>query len=85
MGMPGCFRTIKENEHRKEIEANDDRSEHECMPKRQHNGENTNKHVLTGASGRCSMGMPVTAASACTDQRVKIVKVKLSSWLMSNG
>ena len=33
MGMPECFRTIKENEHRKEIEENDDRSEHMCTPK----------------------------------------------------
>ena len=26
-----------------------------------------------------------TAAWACIGQRVKIIKVKLSSWLMSNG
>ena len=56
--MLGCFHTIKENENHKETKANDDIREHECMPKRQHNGENANIHVLTGAFGNYSMGVP---------------------------
>ena len=55
--MPGCFCTVKESEHPKELETNDDKSEHECMPKCQNNGENANMSVLTGASRRCSMGV----------------------------
>ena len=88
--MPGCFHTIKENEHRKETEANDDRTEHECTPKCQHNGENANKRVLTGVSGRCSMDMPGdyymgmrrSEDKDCQGQIVKLVDVK---WLRSGG
>lgn len=88
--MPRCFRTIKENEHRKETEANDDISEHECTPKRQHNGENANRRVLTGASGRCYMGVPGDCCMGtrrsegqdCEGQIVKLVDVK---WLRSGG
>ena len=88
--MPGCFRTIKENEHRKETEANDDRSEHECTPKRQHNGEDANRRVLTGASGHCSMGVPGDCCMGtrrsegqdCQGQIVELVDVK---WLRSGG
>ena len=58
MDVLGCFCTIKENEHRKETVENEDRSEHKCMPKRQHNGENANRRILTGVSGHCSMDMP---------------------------
>ena len=88
--MPRCFRTIKENEHHKETEENEDGSEHKCTPKFQHNGENANRHVLTGASGNCSMGMPGdyymgtrrSEGQDCQGQIVKLLDVK---WLRSGG
>lgn len=90
MGMPGFFRTIMENEHRKETKENEDRSEHECTPKCQHNEENTNRRVLTGAYGHCSMGMPRdyymgTHRSEGQDCQGKIVKLVDVKWLRLGG
>ena len=89
-GVPRCFCTIKENEHHKETEANNDKSEHECTPKCQHNGENVNRHVLTGASGHCFMEVPGdyymgtcwSEGRDCQGQIVKLVDVK---WLRLGG
>ena len=33
IGVLGCFYTIKENDHRKETKENDEKREHDCIPK----------------------------------------------------